>query len=330
VVYVDGVDEPGPVSTSLDRLLAEQAGVATLPQLQAAGLTAHRVQAQVAARRWRRFGDRCVVTHNSEPSRQQWRWIAILDNRGPAALAGFTALEVDGFRFFGDEPRLLHVVVPRGAQYHRFPDVKVHESRRFRPADVVAATGVPRLPAARSALDAAAWQPHPRYASAVLAAVVQQRICTAEDLADAHATIGRVRHKQVMRETVADVSGGAEALSEIDVAALCRRFGLEPPCRQRIRRDRSGRKRYLDCEWVLEGGRVVVLEVDGSHHHLVEHWEADMRRERDVVVSGRQVLRATAGEARHDQAAIAADLAAIGVPRLPRPELSEGQPVLTV
>lgn len=58
----------------------------------------------------------------------------------------------------------------------------------------------------------------------------------------------------------------------------------------------------------------MVLEVDGSHHLLVEHWEADMRRERTVVISGRQVLRATANEARHDQAVIAADLAAAGVP----------------
>lgn len=122
-----------------------------------------------------------------------------------------------------------------------------------------------------------------------------------------------------MRLALHDIAGGAEALSEIDVADLCRRFGLRPPARQQVRRDRTGRRRYLDCEWRLEDA-IVVLEVDGSHHVEVEHWEADLRRERGIVVSGRRVLRATAHEVRHDQASVAADLAAAGVPRT---ELSE-------
>jgi hypothetical protein len=304
------------VTPYVDRLIAGQDGVATLPQLTAAGMSAHAVRARVDARRWTRYGDRCVVTHNAAPTRSQWMWIAVLDNRGPAALAGFSALEVRGFTFFGSEPALLHVIVRRGAAYHRFPGVQIHESRRFRATDVVASAGIPRLRAARSALDAGAWQPYPRYACGVLAAVVQQRICTPTDLATELPTVGRIRHKRAMRLAVQDISGGAEALSEIDIAAMCRRFGLRSPDRQSIRRDSSGRKRYLDCEWLLDCGRVVVLEVDGSHHLLVEHWEADMRRERSVVLSGRQVLRASANEARHDQGAIAADLAAAGV--LPR------------
>ncbi len=176
-------------------------------------------------------------------------------------------------------------------------------------------SGCPCLAVPRAALDAAAWQPHQRYAAAVLAAVVQQKLCTPRELADELRWVGRVRHKQTMRLAIQDIAGGAEALSEIDVAELCRRFGLAPPRRQSIRRDRSGRKRYLDCEWSLSDGRVVVLEIDGSHHAAVEHWEADIKRERGIVLSGRHVLRATANEARNDQAAIAADLLAIGVPR---------------
>jgi hypothetical protein len=230
------------------------------------------------------------------------------------AFAGFTALELRGFRFFGDPPKLVHVVVSRGATYHRFPGVKVHESRRLAPLDVGLHRGLPCTAVPRSALDAAAWQPHRRYACAVLAAVVQQRLCTAQELADELRFVGRVRHKQPMRLAIADIGGGAEALSELDVGELCRRFGLAPPRRQRFRRDAQGRRRYLDCEWELDDGRVVVLEVDGSHHLLVEHWERDMRRERGIVVSGRQVLRCTSYEARWDQAAVAADLRAIGVP----------------
>ncbi len=294
----------------------DQAGVATIDQLVAAGWTRSGVAAQTAARRWQRVGSRCVVAHNSELTRAQWAWVALLDPQAPTALAGFTALEVGGFRYFGDEPEPIHVVVQRGARYHRFPGVQVHESRRFHPGDVVRSHGVPHLPFARSALDAGAWQPRTRYACGVLAAVVQQRICTAGEVSEALPRVGRIRHKQAMRLALLDIAGGAEALGEIDVAALCRTFGLAPPHRQTVRRDRHGRRRFLDCEWDLPSGAVVVLEVDGSHHLLVEHWEADIKRERGLVVGGRTVLRATAHEVRYEQGDVAADLLAAGVPPL--------------
>jgi hypothetical protein len=302
--------------TDLAIVLRSQCGVATTAQLVAGGLTRHEVAAQVAARRWQRFGDRCVLTHNHQPTREQLRWLALLDYRGPAALAGCTALEVAGFRYFGSELELIHVVVPRGATYRRLPGVKVHESRRFTRHDIVRTDGHPTTPLPRSALDAAAWQPFQRYAAGLLAAVVQQRICSAADLAAELRFVGRIRHKQVMRLTLQDVAGGAEALSELDVAALCRTFGISPPERQVVRLDPSGRRRYLDCEWRLPDGSVVVLEIDGAHHMDARHWAADMRRDRAEVVRGRRLLRCTAFEARHEPESIAEDLIALGIPRV--------------
>ena len=98
------------------------------------------------------------------------------------------------------------------------------------------------------------------------------------------------------------------------MAAMCRRFGLRSPDRQVVRRDPSGRRRYLDCEWRLADGTVVVLEIDGAHHLEVEHWEADMRRERKIVRSRQFVLRATAAEVHLDPADVCGDLRAMGVP----------------
>ena len=46
---------------------------------------------------------------------------------------------------------------------------------------------------------------------------------------------------------------------------------------------------------------MIVLEVDGSHHFKVESWEADIKRERAIVLTRRTVLRATANEARNEQ-----------------------------
>jgi len=239
-------------------------------------------------------------------------WIAVLDPTGLVCLGGLTALETVGFRFFGKELELVHVVLQRGAKTWPHPQIKVHESRRLLRGDIDERSPIPRTRVARSALDAAAWQPFPRYACALLAGVVQQRLCGVRDLEEELRHVGRIRHKQHMRLVIQDIAGGSEALSEIDLVVMCRRFGLPIPDRQARRRDATGRMRYLDAEWRLPG-RSVVLEVDGAHHLRVEHWEADLKRERQVVTSGSIVLRATANEIRLDPGGVARDLRAAGV-----------------
>lgn len=296
-------------------LIRRQDGVATFSQLLAAGLTRAEVRSQLDAIRWRRHGDRTVLAHNHAPTRRQLMWIAVLDPTGCVCLGGLTALETAGFRFFGLELDLVHIVVQHGAKTWRHPLVKVHESRRLHPLDLDPASNIPRTRVPRSALDAAAWQPFPRYACAVLAAVVQQRLCTVAELEDEMRYVGRIRHKAHMRLAIQDIAGGSQALSELDLMVVCRRFALQAPVRQVRRTDASGRVRYLDAEWHLPDGRRVVLEIDGSHHMNAEHWESDMRRERQVVTSGSVVLRATANEVRLSPAALVADLIAVGVPR---------------
>jgi hypothetical protein len=157
----------------------------------------------------------------------------------------------------------------------------------------------------------------------MVAAAVQQRLTTAARLDGAMRTVGRIRHKAYLRLAIADVAAGAESLGEIDLACLCRKFGLVAPTRQSGRRDTSGRWRYLDAEWVLPNGEVVVLEIDGRHHLDVAHWQADMKRERAVIITRRWVLRATVFELRLEAASVFSDLRAMGVPTLA--ELSESQ-----
>jgi hypothetical protein len=303
------------VASDLEILLRHQAGVATLGQLVGAGVSESTVRAQLAGRRWQRVGSRCVVTHNFTVPVAQMLWVAVLDPAGPVAAAGVTVLQRRGFRYFGDELTRLHVVVRHGARYHRLPGVKIHESRRFRDEDVRHIGGLPCTGIERAALDAAAWQPSPRYACGLVAAVAQQRLSSASAMSEELRFVGRVRHKQHLRLALADIGGGAEALGELDVAGMCRRFGLPAPVHQRVRLDRSGRRRFLDCEWRLADGTVVVLEIDGSHHLDVAHWEADMKRERQIVASRRIVLRASTYEVRNEPDEVVADLLAVGVGR---------------
>jgi very-short-patch-repair endonuclease len=81
--------------------------------------------------------------------------------------------------------------------------------------------------------------------------------------------------------------------------------------------DTDGRRRYLDCEWELPDGRVVVLEIDGSFHLKVGNWWRDMKRERAVVLSRSTVLRCASIELRLEPWEVIADLRRAGVPSAP-------------
>jgi hypothetical protein len=112
-----------------------------------------------------------------------------------------------------------------------------------------------------------------------------------------------------------DIEGGAQSAAELDVRRMCRTFGLPLPRRQRPRRDRDGRWRFTDCEWLLPDGRTVVLEVDGAFHLEFEQYAADVRRQRRLTTTSTIVVRCTSIELRDDPAGVAQDLAALGVGR---------------
>lgn len=240
-------------------------------------------------------------------------WIALLDGGPSAALGSHTSLELHGFRGFATEADLIHVVALRGRHTMPLDGVVVHESRRLLKMPVGVVAHLRCIDPVISVIDAAAWQPYPRFAVTMLAAAVQQKFATVSELDDGLRIVGRVRHKNWMRLALRDIAGGAESLGEIDIAKLCREHHLMQPDRQRLRRDTDGRRRYLDCEWETEVG-ITVLEVDGAHHMNAEQWTADLRRERRIVIDGRRVLRCSAHEARAERDALAADLRAAGIP----------------
>src|SRR4051812_34032412 len=178
----------------LARLALRQQSVVTRQQLVGLGVNQFEVRAQLAARRWTTWGAHVVVLHNAAPTRTQLMWAALLDAGEPAALVSHTALELSGFRDFARQADLVHLMVPRGAKVSALPGIAVHESRRVQAEDHVRRQGLRCTGVARSALDAAAWQRWPRFACALVAAVVQQRLCTVEQLDEALGRAGRIRH----------------------------------------------------------------------------------------------------------------------------------------
>ena len=297
--------------SGLRELALDQAGVVTRRQLTDVGLSYRKLEAQLRARRWTSVGPHCILLHNTEPTRIQVMQVAVL-HAPHGCLASATALEVLKFNGFADER--IHLVTPRGTTVWRHPAVVLHESRRLQESDVERRNGLPLTGVERSAIDRAAWQRRPGFAAAVLAAVVQQGLTVAERLEEELDRVGRVRHASLMRLTLQDIAGGARALSEIDLAKVCRRFGLQPPERQRVRRDKTGKRRYIDAEWRLSDGSIIALEVDGAHHMTVELWSDDMKRQRAMAIASRAMLRCSAIELRLSPLDVVTDLLDAGVP----------------
>lgn len=184
-------------------------------------------------------------------------------------MTSFTAAEVLGLtRWRRDDP---HVLVPGGTKIRRVPQLstRVHFASDW--SKVASGRLGVHEPGAALVLAAGSFR-SVRPACGILAAGVQQRVVTADDLTSALIAAPRVRHRAELVLAVQDIGQGSEALSEIDFIRLCRRHGLPEPVRQAVRREPSGRRRYVDAEWVRRDGRRVVAEVDGALHLIVMDW----------------------------------------------------------
>lgn len=230
-------------------------------------------------------------------------------------LGGLTAAEVHGLRRW--ERDVVTVLVDDELDFEPVDGVRFFRSRRSWELLRDPGAARPTCLVEPAVLLWAAYDAPPRAAHAVLAATVQQRLTTAARLLE---WIGRLRPLKgapSFRETLADIAGGAQSGAELDLARMCRGFGLVPPRRQSGRKDGSGRRRWTDCEWDLPDGSVLVLEVDGGFHMEIEHWHDDLRRGRQITRPGRTVVRCSAYEVRHETVRLVADLRALGVPRVP-------------
>jgi hypothetical protein len=252
------------------------------------------------------LGRNVVVLHNGQLSDEQRLWVAVLLPGKLCALAGPTASVAAGLTGF--DTAQVHIVVSHGTHVHAPAWVKVHESRRFTRADVNPRAAPPRTRVARSIIDAATWSRSPRRAAAILCAGVQQRLTTVDRLMTELDRAGSIRHVGIMRAVLGDIGGGAHTLAEIALGPLAAQAGLPAPRRQAYRPDAEGRPRYLDAEFDLPDGTVLVVEVDGRGHMAVESWLDDSDRQNEVVIDGRPVLRFPSIVLRLDEAKVVRQL----------------------
>ncbi|MFC0028107.1 endonuclease domain-containing protein [Micromonospora chaiyaphumensis] len=300
---------PADEAEPLEWLAFEQAGVLTTSQA-CRLLTEGAVRGMVRSGCWRSLCRGILLTGNGRLTRDQQLWVAVLATGPRAVLAGVTAAAEAGVRGLPPEP--LHVLVPADRRVRSLPrrlpidmpGIVVHRTSVLPEAHLQLARP-PRTTTARAVVDGASWARSSREAQLILASACQQRRVLPEEVEAVLAVLPRAPRRGLLRRTVADIAGGAQALSELDFLALCRRHRLPRPDLQERRVDQSGRARWLDAywrEWRLH------VEVDGAHHMEVRHWVADMQRQNDVWTSGDRILRFPAWLVRTHPAEVAESL----------------------
>ena len=299
---------------SIAALAAAQRGMVARRQLNALGYDADRVRNQIVAGRWIPRTSTVVSVFTGPLGWRERVWLAVLHAGGDAVVGGLTALEWHGLRnWHRDEVTIL---VDDELAFDPVEGVRFFRTRR--PLTTMR-DRFEELPICRvepATLLFAGYERSSRTAQGLLAAVVQQRLATAEGLRRELELMRPLRRAAVFRATLTDIEGGAQSMAEIDIGRLCRRFRLPQPLRQVRRRDSAGRVRFTDCEWRLPDGTILVLEVDGAFHMEVEHWEDDLARQRRLVEPGRVVVRCSARELRDEPELVFADLAALGLTQL--------------
>jgi hypothetical protein len=267
---------------------------------------------QVSSGRWQQPCQGIIVAHSGSLTEDQRFWASLLAAGRGAVLAGLTAARMDGFRGFTDGDtvnRPVYVLLPVGYRVKRKPTgwpVIVHYSTALGPGDVHPLRQPPRTRIARSLVDATAWMATDRGAMAVLAAGVQQGLVRVEDLARIVDANQRLRRRKLIIETLGDIGGGAQALSELDFTRLVvRAYQLPEPDRQRRREDSGGKSRYLDAIWERQK---VVVEIDGAQHIDASQYWDDMDRDNDLKLAGYQVLRFPAWVVRCNPGHVAAKI----------------------
>lgn len=270
--------------TKFESLASQQHGVLHRRQLYAAGATRFVVQAEVRAGRWALRGRQTVAVHTGPLPVQAKLYRAVFETGGDAALDGVSALIARGLRNFA--PSATHVSVSKGARYRRSRGVRVHETRRRRPEDVMD-RGLPTVHPEVAAIRGALWADSPRQAVLLLLMAVQQRLTSVERLEAAFVYIRRDRRRGLIQRTLADMRSGVQAIGELDFAAACRRRGLPSPSRQ-VLRDLPNGRAYLDVYWDEFG---VVVEIEGVQHTLAEGVLSDSLRQNQLTVDNDRVLR---------------------------------------
>ena len=290
-----GMDLP----PELHRTVAAQAGLVSIDQLLAAGVTSRTARRRVETRAWARVTRGVYDLAPHDDARRGWdqrrlrsAWAGLLAF-GPDAIAvGTTALVLHGVQ--GLPVRVVpEVALPRasdrstrdGIRLRQFDDGMTVDRVRGRSVvtiDRALAQAVPELPRA--------------HALAVMDSALHLRLIDHAGLARAHDLARGRRGVAATHSLWAMADGRAESPLESFGRLDCVDAGVPPDTLQLPVHDADGRVLARgDLAWHLGGGRWLMAEMDGAdvHSDPVAVY-ADRTRQNRLVASGRiELLRFT-------------------------------------
>jgi len=275
------------------------------------------VRQKLESGRWQRVARGVLVTHNGPLTDAERDSIALAAAPPGSALAGLTALHLDGFEAPRSTTRF--IVMPPGGRSRQIKGVVAHWSSELTSLDVHPRCRPARTRPARSVVDAASWSGSPRRARWMTIAAIQQGLATPPQIRDALDRRGPCRHRGVIIESTYDAEGGRHSLPERDFALIWSALQLPPLEHQRAVAGRNGRY-FLDawCPYLGFG-----VEIHGIQHRDVANWDADVTRANEVVIRGRPHLTFTSYAIRHERIAVADQLQRMAATRDWAPRVEE-------
>jgi very-short-patch-repair endonuclease len=295
---------------ALRQLLTRQNLVITRQQALQHGLHHDVVYRRLsAAGRWQRMLPGVYLTVTGTPTPDQRDTAALLYAGPGGTLTGPAALRRHGMRIQSDA---VDVLVPASRRRQNAGYVVIHRTTRLPPL-VCYAGPVQYALAARAVADAARGLRDLREVRAVVAAAVQTRRCTVEQL-EAELTSGPVRGSALFRSALAEVAQGARSGPEAELIELIKRGRLPTPL---LNVQLFAGDEFLarpDAWWP---DVAVAVEVDSRQWHLSpQSWEQTMRRHGRMTAHGILVLHFTPRQIREEPADVLATIrSALGARR---------------
>ncbi len=306
---------------ALNDLLRQQHFVITRSQALASGMGHDVIHRRIRpGGRWQRLLPGVYLAVTGTPTVDQRDTAALLYAGPGSALTGPAALCRHGMRIL--QSNTVDVLVPARRQRQSTGFVLIHQTRR--PPPRVCYTGPVQyaLPA-RAVADAARGLKDLADVRAVVAAAVQTKRCTVEQL-EAELRCGAMHGSALFRAAIAEVARGARSGPEAELFDLIRRGRLPVPL--------LNPRLYVGDELLARPDAwwpdfAVAVEVDSKQWHLSpEDWEQTLRRHARLTALGILVLHFTPRQIRENSEEVLATIRAA----LDSRRKHQGPPVRTV
>jgi very-short-patch-repair endonuclease len=279
----------------LSGLLKRQHGVITRHQALTCGLSNDMLSRRVrSGGSWQRLLPGVYLTVTGTPTQDQMDTAALLYAGPGSTLTGAAALRRHGVR--APSSRTVDVLVPATRERKSTEYVVIRLTRRL-PEQVCYLGPVQFALPARAVADSARWLGDLASVRATVAAAVQSRLCTIDQLA-AELRSGPIQGSAFFRAALAEVTSGVRSSREAEMKDLIKRGRLPLPMFNARLYCGDELIAVADAWWPQAG---VVVEVDSKEWHLSpKEWEKTMRRHARMTALGILVLHFTPRQISHE------------------------------